>query len=192
MAWFPGAKIRKIEHNFQKWLKRPLRGLVVHIDGGAYAPDKNGKKVLYRGSLPGVWSKFNDRTSMTSSHFAVSKQGELWQFLDTTDQSSFAIDGKYGGVDSYWLSVENIALPDEELTEDQLAVNGMLLGWLNQTERVPVKLATHAADSGLGYHSMFLSAAGAAMHPCPTGAVIRQLPRIVQIAQQTVDTGDFS
>jgi hypothetical protein len=183
MAMFPGAKPMLIQHNFQNWMKKPIRGLCIHIDSGGWIPaSKDRPGHFTQGSIQGVFNEFNTPGKNKSAHFGVDKQGVIYQYLDTS-KSAFAVDGTYDGVDSYWISVENIAVPGDELTDEQIAACADIFRWLHQTESVPLRLAGHKTDKGLGYHSLFLSDAAAAAHPCPTLKVINQLPDIVDKAQ---------
>jgi len=183
MAMFPGARPMLIQHNWQPWMMTPIRGLIIHMDGGGWAPAKDGKPGhAVRGSIGGVFTEFNTAGKGKSAHFGVDKDGTIVQFLDTS-RSAFAVDGTRGGVDSYWISVENIAIPGDELTDAQIEACADIFRWLHQTENVPLRLAGHKTDKGLGYHSLFLTPEGAARHPCPTLKVINQLPDIVDAAQ---------
>ncbi|HXB27610.1 MAG TPA: N-acetylmuramoyl-L-alanine amidase [Gemmatimonadaceae bacterium] len=182
MAIFPGAKAMIIQHNFQPWMRKPLRGLIIHIDGGAWVnATKTTQAHFAHGSINGVFGEFNTAGKGKSAHFGVDKEGNINQFLDTS-KSAFAVDGTYDGVDSHWVSVENIAVPGEELTDAQIESCADIFRWLHQTEGVPLRLAGHSTDKGLAYHSLFLSEEGAKRHPCPTLKVINQLPDIVDAA----------
>jgi hypothetical protein len=65
-----------------------------------------------------------------STHFAIAKNGSIWQFVDT-DQSARALGGSYR--DTKWISVETFALPGDLLTGPQLASVANLYAWLIRT-----------------------------------------------------------
>ena len=170
------AKSIPIEHNFKRdWRETrglPTKGLVIHISAGtslaaihghfnkpAPPPGADGKK------------KFG-----VSAHFGIGKDGDVWQFLSFRHRAQ-AIGGD-DDTDGKWLSVENVALRGEKLTEEQIEECAWLLAWLSKTFGFQLKLATNRNDEGLGYHKMF----GNTDHDCPGSAVIAQLPEILQRA----------
>jgi hypothetical protein len=109
----------------------------------------------------------------------VAKDGTIWQFADTNDVA-FAADGVFGGdgVDNHWVSVENVAVDGEELTGDQVDTLAQLFAWLSHTEGgVPLTLAEHKTDKGLGYHRMFHIGS----HSCPGKKVIAQRQAILDL-----------
>jgi hypothetical protein len=147
-----------------------LHGLVLHItDGG--------------GGLTDLFSHFNSASAQfpdkpklqVSSHFGISKEGDLWQFVDTDDMA-FAIDG--GPVDAQWISVENIAKFPENLTGAQVQSVAVLLAWLNDIADVPFQIANSRPGRGLGFHRMF----HIGDHICPGPAVVGQRRQILQTA----------
>ena len=74
---------------------------------------------------------------------------------------------------------ENIALPGERLTDDQVDRCAMLFSWLHkQSSGVSLSVAGNAKGSGLAYHSLFGKG-----HPgCPGSPVIAQLNDILELA----------
>jgi N-acetylmuramoyl-L-alanine amidase len=177
-AWF-----KPITRNFNHGRMSTVYGLVVHITSG-------------HGNIATVWGDF-DRVQnrvykgkpepKKSAQFCVSKSGELWQFIDTSNRA-WALDG--GSHDSHWISVENIATYGERLTDQQVTGCAVLLNWLHKTYGTPFRRSRHKSDPGLNYHEMF-SGPG---HPCPGFPVRMQLERIVREAWYWYwrETGDDS
>jgi hypothetical protein len=125
-----------------------VQGLVIHITDGGGHPKKPP-------TLTGVWGWFSNPAAKASAHFRVSKEGEIWQFIDTDDRAR-----AQGSGNSNWISIENIALPGEKLTDPQLDGVARILACLSVEAGVPLYLANAPGDSGLGYHSMFVVAHG--------------------------------
>jgi hypothetical protein len=189
MAWLPGAKVKKIAHNFKAGkMVRPIRGLVLHITDGFVKNDAQK-------DLQGLWNEFNNPNQTgkkKSAHFGVARDGEIWQLIDT-DDVAFAVDGVWGGdgVDNHWVSVENIATiahkgKDESLatlTSDQIETLAVLMDWLHKTESVPYTLANSKTDRGLGYHRMFKIGD----HACPGDKVIAQRQAILNLTDCGLD-----
>jgi hypothetical protein len=145
-----------------------LQGLVVHITDGV-------KKRIP--SLNGVWGHFCNPATKASAHFCISKEGEIWQFIDTANRA-WAIDGSV--FDSHWISVENIALRGDTLTDPQLDGVAVLLAWLNDSgARIPLQIANTKDGSGLGYHQMFHKGD----HACPGPLVVAQRDEILRRAR---------
>ena len=168
------SKSRPILHNFKKGWRAAnnleTKGLVIHISDGT--------------SLNGIVGQFNKvppppdadgkKHFGASAHFAIGKDGEVWQLLDTDDRAQ-AVGGD-DATDGKWLSVENVALRGEILTEDQIEECAWLLAWMSATFGFPLALATNRNDYGLGYHTMF----GNTNHGCPGPKVVSQLPEILK------------
>lgn len=55
----------------------------------------------------------------------------------------------------HWLSVENVAINGEELTNDQIYTLAQLFARLVNAKGVPVRLAELKTEKELGYHRMF-------------------------------------
>jgi hypothetical protein len=176
MAWCPSATRKPITVNFNQGMMSTLQGLVIHITDG------KDKKLP---NLSGLWSQFSNPATRVSAHFGISKKGEIWQFVDTANRA-WAVDGSIN--DSHWISVENIALPGEELTDEQIDGVALLLNWLNDTAGVPFQIADNNAASGLGYHSMFHIGDHTA---CPGPAVIAQRDAILRWAPNVVTMKDL-
>jgi len=170
MGWYPNAVARKLQRHFKaNKMIHPVRGLVVHIT------DTNQ-------TLESLFQDFNDpnqQGGLRSAHFGVAKDGTIWQFVDI-DDVAFAVDGVWGGdgVDNHWISVENVAVDGEELTNDQIDTLAQLFAWLANTDKVPVQLADSKVETGLAYHRMF----HIVDHDCPGNKVIAQRQAILDTA----------
>jgi hypothetical protein len=145
-------------------MRTDIRGLVLHITDG-------------HSTLSGIRGHFShpDRNNPrwgVSAHFAISRSGEIAQYLPLTARAN-AIDSYQH--DAHWYSVENVAVSGEALTSEQVAAAARLFLWLVQNKNVPSVIANSATERGLGYHSMFHLG-----HPsCPGQQVIRQREQII-------------
>jgi hypothetical protein len=174
MALWDQAKFRPITANFnQGRISATLRGLIIHITDG-HSPGPGRPRVPP--TLEGLWNTFCNPAHNASAHFGVNKDGEVWQFVDTSNRA-WSVDGDT--VDGQWASIENIAVPGEELTANQLDVCSNLLKWLHQQHSVPLAVARSKGGQGLGYHALF----GKGHPDCPGGPVIAQLEDIVAAAR---------
>lgn len=174
MALWDKATFRPITANFNRGrISTNLDGLIIHITDG-HSPGKGRPKIPP--SLAGLWGTFNNPSHNASAHFGVNKEGEVWQFVDTSNRA-WSVDGDT--IDGRWASIENIAVPGDELTVAQIDVCVSLLKWLNQQHSVPLTVARSKGARGLGYHSLFGKG-----HPgCPGSLVIDQLEDIVALAR---------
>jgi N-acetyl-anhydromuramyl-L-alanine amidase AmpD len=167
MAWYPDAEQHPLSRHFVRGrMTHPISGLVLHITA-THQPLAN---------LFGDFNNPNQTGKLRSAHFGVARDGTIWQMVDT-DDVAFAVDGVYGGngVDNHWVSVENVGIDGEELTNDQVDTLAQLLAWLAHTEGVPLTLAEGKSDRGLGYHRMF----HIGDHSCPGDKVIAQRQAIL-------------
>jgi hypothetical protein len=171
MAWFDRATKRKLGRNFKPGkMAHPIRGLVLHITDTLQ-------------TLESLFQDFNNPNQTgpkRSAHFAVAKDGELWQLVDT-DDVAFAVDGIWGGdgVDNHWVSVENVAKNGQSLTMEQVTTLAVLMDWLHVKEGVPFQTSDKKADPGLGFHRMF----GKGDHVCPGGNVVAQRQGILNLTE---------
>lgn len=174
MALWDAATFRPITANFNRGRISPtLDGLIIHITDG-HSPAKGKPRVPP--DLQGLWSTFDNPAHEASAHFGVNKKGEVWQFIDTSNRA-WSVDGDT--IDGKWASIENIAVPGDELTAEQMDVCANLLKWLNQQHSVPLTLARTKGSRGLGYHALF----GKGHPDCPGKLVIDQLGEIVALAK---------
>lgn len=155
---------------------REWRGIVVHIAEGTY-----------EGTIS--WQKNNKGSNRTSSHFIVSRNGNVAQMVDTADASWAQRTGN-----STWLSAEFEGFTTasnhyrsgwERLSGQQCAAASRLLVKAHRLHGVPLTVAHSPADRGLGYHSMDREWMGEQWghDACPGRPIIDQLPGIVLAAR---------
>jgi len=169
----PFARWMPIQHNFTRGgMTLAPQGLAVHITDGV------------KGSLPnlgGVQATFNVPGAGASAHFCIAKNGDIAQYVDLSDVAWGVGGDKIRNDDVHWVSVENIALPGQLLTEEQIRSNARLLAWFNSNWGLPLQLAGTRDDFGLGFHSMFHRG-----HPgCPGPGVIAQRTDIINLVETT-------
>jgi hypothetical protein len=171
MARCPYALWQPISRHFKlKAMDSDVHGLVIHITSD-HLPLK-GLFDFFNMPSP----QFPDKPLLqVSAHFGISKDGNIWQFVDTNDMA-FGVDGSTN--DAHWISVENTAKLPEVLTGSQIQSVAVLLAWLNDTNGVPFQLANRGSDFGLGFHRMF----HIGDHPCPGPGVVAQRQRILASA----------
>lgn len=146
-----------------------VRGLVVHIAEG-----------FYEGTIS--WQK--NPAADVSSHFIVSRGGQIAQMVDTDDAAWTQRSGN-----GEWLSVECEGFTKghplhrgdwERLSDAQLDAVARLLLRCHEVYDVPLQLATSATGRGLGHHSMGGETWG--HRDCPGPPIIAQKPTIVALA----------
>jgi hypothetical protein len=169
----PFATWMPIQHNFTAGGMALIpRGLAVHITDGVKGQVPN---------LAGVQATFNVKGAGASAHFCVAKNGDIAQYVDLSDIAWGVGGDKMRNDDAHWISVENIALPGQELTKEQIRSNARLLAWFHTNWGLPLQLASTRDDIGLGYHSMFHRG-----HlGCPGPKVIAQRLDIIQLVTAT-------
>lgn len=152
-----------------------VRGLVVHIAEG-----------WYEGTIS--WQKNPDAN--VSSHFVVSRDGEIAQVVDTADAAWTQRSGN-----GEWLSVEcegftkdNDRNPGgwEKLSPAQLDAVARILHKCHQVHDVPLQTTSSTTGRGLGHHSM---GADWGHQACPGRPIIAQKPAIVTRAL-ALENGD--
>jgi hypothetical protein len=92
---------------------------------------------------------FNNPKNEVSSHWQVTKDGTVFQYIDTENTSWCQGDGN----DDY-LSIESQGLADESATDRQAAAIAGILAWCKATHGIPLQLAEKPGDRGLGWHGM--------------------------------------
>lgn len=148
-------------------MRRPIRGLVLHI---------------MQGTESGSESWLKNPRSQASAHFLNPKVGGLKQLVDTDDRAWAQASGNLS-----WVSVENEGRSGESLTASQLANVARLLAWLHDTEGVPLDVTDDVGKRGLGWHGMGGKAWGG--HPdCPGEPIKNQRPQIVRLAMAITTT----
>jgi len=157
-----------------------VRGCVEHIASGSFL-----------GTI--AWQRNPDAN--VSSHFIVSRAGEIVQMVDTDDASWAQKDGN-----GTWLSIENEGRTSgdpgyqpglERLTDAQVDANARIFAKAHQVygaKKVPLQLAASPAGRGLGHHSMGYEAGQNWGHEfCPGQTIKSQKPAILARAIQIVN-----
>lgn len=145
------------------------RGVVIHIAQGSYS-----------GTI--AWQMNPD--AEVSSHFIVSKGGEITQMLDTD-----VIAWTQGSGNGYWISVENEGYTPDELTPAQVDANAAIFAKSVQVYGHAMQVTNTPEGYGLGHHSMGAECGYDWGHSeCPGGNIKAQKPTIVDIAKE----GDVS
>lgn len=155
---------------------RSYRGIVVHIAAGTDT-----------GTI--AWQKNDD--SNVSSHFIVSKEGLIYQLVDTHDRGWTQRDGN-----DDWLAIENEGTLPNPLTPAQVSANARILAWGHKAHEIPLQLASSPTGRGLGHHSMGAENGYDWGHSaCPGPAIKAQKPAILAqaqtIAQEATDMRPF-
>lgn len=160
MARMSGAEWWPVRNYTNDGQERVL-GVVVHI---------------MQGTLEGSHSWFDNSRSQASSHFGVSREGKIYQFVDTADRA-----WAQGSGNRDYLSIENEGYDKDGLSAAQVKANAKILKWAHDKYKVPFALADKVGEKGLGYHKMGGAAWGG--HPCPGAKAISQLGDIVKAAK---------
>jgi hypothetical protein len=163
----PGAIWRPVQ-NHGGSLTGPL-GLVVHVQQGD-------------GSLAG-W--FNNPASQVSSHWWISAEGVLEQYVDAELQAWAQEAGN-----ANYHSVETEGYTTSELTAAQLETLGELFTWGRETFGWPSEMCDHGGH-GLTTHAHYPSGVPDPAwggHPCPGPLRAAQLPSLFHLAAPTQET----
>jgi hypothetical protein len=117
--------------------------------------------------------------SQVSSHFIVSRSGEITQMLDTDVTAWTQADGN-----GKWLSVENEGYLPDPLTDAQVNANAEIFARSAQEYGHPLVVANSPYDRGLGHHSMGAENGVNWGHSeCPGDSIKAQKPEIVERAK---------
>jgi hypothetical protein len=152
------------------------RGLVLHISDGVLSKNK----VKQVPDLVGLASTFN--STNFPAHFGISPQGQIAQYIDTSKQDRATERG------GDWFSVECCVFRGDALTDSQVTAAGFLFALLREWYKTfPLEVANSVTDSGLAYHSLFLTDVEK-MDPkkhanCPGPLVIAQRATIIERAK---------
>lgn len=133
MSVFPGARWEPIPGHTDGPMAAHL-GLVLHVnDADSYD----------------LHDYFSRSDIEVSSHFQVTKDGTVFQYLDTMTSSWCQSDGNQD-----YLSVETQGFPSEPLTDPQVASLVSLYRWLHQVHGIPYQLANKPGERGFAWHGM--------------------------------------
>lgn len=147
--------------NISHTVVRPPLGIVLHIAEGTYT---------------GTVGWEHDPKSQISSHFVVSKQGEITQCVDTDDEAWCQKAGNPA-----WISIENEGFTPDALTDDQIEAVARIYAWLHTVYGIPVQVCDDPINGqGLAYHGLGAAHGVDWGHPeCPGPAIVAQRPQIV-------------
>ena len=159
----PFATQKILNINFKVGNVLAHQGLVLHIMDG---------------TLVGTIAWFNNPHAQASSHFAVGKQGQLVQFVDTDSMAWTEASGN-----PYWISVECEGHGGDSLTPQQIATIAKLYEWLERNYHFGFAPTSSVSGKGLGHHSMGGMAWGGHLE-CPGTNVIAQKPLILTASQK--------
>lgn len=165
MPIFPGAKWEPIPGHTDGPMRSHL-GLVLHVN------DANSIDLHDYFSRPDI---------EVSSHFQVTKDGRLYQYLDTNTTSWCQSDGNRD-----YLSVETQGFPNERLTDLQVTSLASLYRWLHDVHGIPYRLADQVGVRGFAWHGMGGTAWGGHFG-CPGDLRKAQRSHILDLAQGVDD-----
>lgn len=120
-----------------------------------------------------------------SSHFQVTKDGKVFQYLDTGVSSWCQSDGNRD-----YLSVETQGFPSEPLTIAQVSSLASLYRWLHTMHGLPYQVADTVGARGFAWHGMGGTAWGGHFG-CPGNLRKAQRVVILRLAQ-TPTTGGMT
>jgi hypothetical protein len=165
MSRYPKATFDPTPNMTRRGLRRPIKGVVLHIAQGSY-----------EGTI--AWLK--NPQSGASSHFVNAKDGRLTQLVDTADMAWAQMAGN-----GEWVSIEHEGMSGEALTPQQYENDAEIYAWLVRDEAIPLQITNDVNVLGLGYHAMGGSAWGG--HPdCPGPPIIDIRQSIIARAHQLV------
>ncbi|MFC9295032.1 N-acetylmuramoyl-L-alanine amidase [Streptomyces sp. NPDC057011] len=159
-GWMPGATTKPILLNFSVGERDAQRGLILHVQEG-------------KGSL---YQQFSEPQQRSSSHFWVSLEGEIEQYVSVLDQAWTQVAGN-----SSWASVETAGFAAQPLTEAQVDAVARIYAWGAAEHGWPDTIAESPEGSGLGTHLMGGHSWGG--HACPGAERSAQRKEILRRAR---------
>lgn len=165
MARMPGAQWLPITVNHSAGGQEQVRGVVLHVMAG---------------TLAGTDSWFRNPRAQASSHFGTGRAGQLRQWVDTADRA-----WAQGAGNRTWLSIENEGRGGDTLTEPQLDACARVLAWAHTRYGVPLQVASHPTERGLGHHGMGGTAWGGHTS-CPGAPIVAQKRDIIARAKRLI------
>jgi hypothetical protein len=161
---YPGATWYGTHNDYPGGMKEYL-GVVDHIE---------------QGSEGGTIGWFQNPASEVSAHFAISKTGQVAQFVDIHDAAWAEVSGNPD-----YISVEHEGVAGDHLTAMQLVAEAHLIAWIHNTVGFTFTLADTPGERGLGYHAMGGVAWGD--HPdCPGAPIVASRATVLAAAQALV------
>lgn len=112
---------------------------------------------------------------VTESHFGVSYDGSVGQYLDTTVRADANVSANNRAI-----SVESAANTknSDEWTTQQIDALVKLMVWAHKTHGIPARICRSEADPGFGIHNMFPSWSGGGT-VCPGPKRVKQFKTVV-------------
>jgi N-acetylmuramoyl-L-alanine amidase len=157
------------------------RGVVLHIAQGTY-----------RGTISWQMNpdqQFADGTRVTTcSTWIVGRQAGEWaQMVDTNDIAWCQQEGS-----RTWLSIELAGFAPNPPSAWQVEACAQLLAWAHKQHGIPVQVADHPGERGLGHHSMDREFLGESWghDECPGSGVTNAKAAIVRRAKEIAE-GDL-
>lgn len=134
---------------------------------------------IMQGTMDGTWEWFQNPEAQVSSHFSISREGEIWQFVRITDTAWHVADGN-----PYCIGVENEGWSGNPLTDPQLHAGAKLFEWLH--DEIPAIAAWRNlrpfTGRGLSWHG--LGGQDWGNHPdCPGAPIVAQLGMILRLGE---------
>ncbi|MER6914570.1 peptidoglycan recognition family protein [Streptomyces sp. NPDC000594] len=156
-GWMADAARMPIEVNFRPESRDGQRGLILHVQQG-------------EGSL---FERFSDPVTKSSSHFWVSRAGEIEQYVSVHDRAWTQKAGNAG-----WASIETSGFADRPLTAAQVEAVARVYVWGARLHGWPLEVTDSPEGRGLGTHSMGGGDWGG--HACPGTIRARQRDAIMR------------
>ncbi|HEX6686427.1 MAG TPA: N-acetylmuramoyl-L-alanine amidase [Candidatus Limnocylindrales bacterium] len=154
------------------------RGIVLHIAQGSY-----GGTVAWQLNPD---QRYADGTAVTTcSTWIVGKEpGEWAQMVDTNDIAWCQRDGSRA-----WLSIELAGFAPAAPSVWQVEACAQLLVWVHEQYGIPIAVADHPGERGLGHHSFDREWLGEEFghDECPGAGVIGAKAAIVKRAKEIVE-----
>lgn len=157
------------------------RGLVLHIAEG-----------FYRGTISWQMNpdqRYKDGTRVTtSSTWIVGREPGEWAQMADSDTVAWC----QGAGSRTWNSVELAGFAPDGPSAWQIEACAQLLAWLHRQYKVPLQVAAHPGERGLGHHSMDREWLGEQWghDSCPGAGVIAAKEQMVRRAIEIVNGDD--
>jgi hypothetical protein len=163
MALYPKAILRLLPENNSQGKITP-RAIIMHSAGG-------------ESELYGWW--MNDQSRGLESHFWVSRDGDVYQYMDTRVRAD-----ANGDANGFAISIETQSTKhaSEEWDPAQMAAIIELCDWICATHDIPRRAMKTATDSGIAWHVQFGAPGpwtGVKGKVCPGGQRIEQVKNVL-------------
>lgn len=169
-----GKRIEQYNSPNQGGAMSAHHGVVLHIAQGTY-----------RGTIswqlnPNQRYESGQKVTTCSTWIVGREPGEWAQMVDTKN-----IAWCQRGGSKTWLSIELAGYAPHPPTAWQIEACAQILAWLHRTHGIPVAIADHPGERGLGHHSMDRESWGEEWghESCPGSGVVAAKPAIVTRAR---------